>query len=159
MAHHARIEELSDSDSDPSDMDPSDFDPTQFANSLISPANIPSTTSSMPSGSQAELQPQVRISQSQDEQREKTKHWQCLYPIYFDSSRSRAEGRRVGKAQAVPNPLAREIVDACQGLGLSIVFEPGKMHPKDWANPGRVRILLKEHGQVRARNVKNSLSD
>ncbi|KAJ9638374.1 signal recognition particle subunit [Coniosporium tulheliwenetii] len=155
MAHHARIEELSDSDSDPSDMDPSDFDPTQFANSLISPANIPSTTSSMPSGSQAQLQPQVRISQSQDEQREKTKHWQCLYPIYFDSSRSRAEGRRVGKAQAVPNPLAREIVDACQGLGLSIVFEPGKMHPKDWANPGRVRILLKEHGQVRARNVKN----
>lgn len=49
------------------------------------------------------------------------------------------------------NPLAREIVDACQGLGLDVVFEPGKMHPKDWANPGRVRVGLKS-----SRRVKNS---
>ena len=31
--------------------------------------------------------------------------------------------------------MAKEIVDACQQLGLDTVFEPGKMHPKDWANP------------------------
>ena len=43
----------------------------------------------------------------------------------------------------MPNPLAREIVDACQGLGLDTVFEPGKTHPKDWANPGRVRVGLR----------------
>ena len=47
---------------------------------------------------------------------------------------------------AVANPLAREIVDAVQSLGLRTVFEPGKMHPKDWSNPGRVRVGLKDAG-------------
>lgn len=61
---------------------------------------------------------------------------------------------------AVPNPLAREIVDAVAGLGLGgqVVFEPGKCHPKDWANPGRVRVLLKEDGKVvGGGRVKNSM--
>ena len=55
------------------------------------------------------------------------------------------------------NPLAREIVDAVQLLGLKTVFEPGKMHPKDWANPGRVRVLVKEDGKARNARVKNSM--
>lgn len=41
------------------------------------------------------------------------------------------------------------------GLGLRTVFEPGKMHPKDWGNPGRVRCALKEAGG-RAVRVANS---
>ena len=45
---------------------------------------------------------------------------------------------------AVANPLAREIVDAVAGLGVKVAFEPGKTHPKDWANPGRVKVFLKE---------------
>lgn len=48
------------------------------------------------------------------EQQEKSKSYQCIYPIYFDASRSREEGRRVNKADAVKNPLARDIVDALQ---------------------------------------------
>ncbi|KAK4993760.1 signal recognition particle subunit [Elasticomyces elasticus] len=161
MSNRARIEEVS--DSDPEDMDPSDFDPADFdnsplmpVNSLIKPANIP-TSSSMPShAGESMLQPQMRTPTStQSAERERTKHWQCLYPIYFDATKTRAEGRRVGKEQSVPNPLAREIVDAVQGLGLSVVFEPGKCHPKDWSNPGRVRILLKEKGRQVARNVRN----
>ena len=59
--------------------------------------------------------------------------------------------------QAVKNPLAREIVDAVQLLGLKTVFEPGKTHPKDWANPGRVRVLVKEGGRARNARVKNSM--
>lgn len=57
---------------------------------------------------------------------------------------------------AVQNPLAREIVYAVQLLGLKTVFEPGKMHPRDWANPGRVRVLIKEDGRARSSRVKNS---
>lgn len=57
---------------------------------------------------------------------------------------------------AVKNPLAREIVDAVQLLGLKTVFEPGKTHPRDWANPGRVRVLVKEGGKARSARVKNS---
>ncbi|KAK1814671.1 signal recognition particle subunit [Friedmanniomyces endolithicus] len=86
--------------------------------------------------------------------REQTKSFQCIYPLYFDSTRSRAEGRRVAKGDSVANPLAREIVDALQWVGnsrgvpLKIVFEPDKGHPRDWANPGRVRVLIKEEGRA-----------
>lgn len=97
------------------------------------------------------------------EERERSKSYQCIYPIYFDASRSRQDGRRVKKADAVANPLAREIVDALQnimqerGVGFQVVFEPTKTHPKDWANPGRVRVLIKEGGKaINGKVVQNS---
>ena len=65
----------------------------------------------------------------------------------------------MGKEQAVKNPLARTIVDAVAQLGLNVVFEATKMHPKDWANPGRIKIELKgEDGKLKRGNVKNSSS-
>ncbi len=60
----------------------------------------------------------------------------------------------VGKELAVENPLAREIVNACGRLGLETLFEPTKIHPRDWANPGRVKIKLKGG---RNSNIKNSV--
>lgn len=63
----------------------------------------------------------------------------------------------MGIENAVPNPLAREIVDAVQSLGLKTVFEPAKMHPKDWSNPGRVKVGLKEQGSPGRGRVKNSM--
>ena len=65
---------------------------------------------------------------------------------------------------AVPNPLAREIVDALsqigstQNVGLQIVFEPTKTHPKDWANPGRVKVQLKREGKPVSSKIHNSKS-
>jgi len=97
----------------------------------------------------------MQQSKQQAADREKSKHWQCLYPIYFDASRTRAQGRRVGHEQAVPNPLARELAEATASLGLNVVFEPDKTHPKDWSNPGRVRVLVKEKGKQVEGNVKN----
>ena len=72
------------------------------------------------------------------------KGWMTLYPIYFDASRSTKHGRRIGKSQAVKNPLAKTIADACKIIGFSIVFEPQKTHPADWSNPGRVRIEFRD---------------
>ncbi|KAF1844367.1 SRP19-domain-containing protein [Cucurbitaria berberidis CBS 394.84] len=141
-----RVEEISDSESDsePSEMDIDDV------TSLIQPSNLPSS-SSMPSQL---LQPQSpAIKTSTD--RERSKHYQCLYPIYFDKARSRAEGRRVGQELAVENPLAREMADAAANLGLRTVFEPDKTHPKDWSNPGRVRVLLKHEGKLLDDDIKN----
>ena len=115
------------------EMDPSDFDPanimqrnttTLAQSSLMDPTHLPS--SSPPQSEQYASTAEV----------EKFKRFQCVYPLYFDTTRSRAQGRRVGKAQAVANPLARDIVDAISGLGLKALFEPGKLHPKDWSNPG-----------------------
>ena len=134
MSRHARIEEVSDSDSDPSEMDPSDFDPG-LLNSIIQPANIPSTTPEYSQQQQPVLQPHFpgRVTADQNAERERTKHYQCLYPIYFDSSRSRAEGRRVAKNDAVANPLAQDIANACSQLPVAgqVVFEPANIHPKD----------------------------
>jgi signal recognition particle subunit SRP19 len=125
-------------------MDPSAFDPSP---SLLDPSHIPSAAAI------ANAPQTGYISHTESE---KYKGFQCLYPVYFDRTRSRAEGRRVGTEMAVPNPLARDIVDATQELGLRVVFEPGKMHPKDWANPGRVRVLIKVDGKAVNPRVKNS---
>ncbi|KAH7128344.1 signal recognition particle, SRP19 subunit [Dendryphion nanum] len=138
-----RVEEVSDSDSDPPEMDLSDI------NSIIEPAAIPS--SSRPTQMLQPMSPAVKASAD----REASKHFQCLYPIYFDASRTKAEGRRVGSELAVANPLAREMADAVASLGLQTVFEPDRTHPKDWSNPGRIRVLLKENGQPTNRNIKN----
>lgn len=75
------------------------------------------------------------------------KKWSCLYPIYFDASKTTGEGRKVPLSSAVKNPLAKSIADAGKSLGFSVVFEPQKTHPADWSNPGRVRIQFKEDEQ------------
>ena len=166
MSQHARIEELSDSDSDPPEDELDNFvDPD-----IIRPS---SSVLSAPSGTQKSQQSESSRRQTPvaaaAASRSPTsadgfnangpppadfKTYQCLYPIYFDLHRSRAEGRRVGKKLAVANPLARELVEAVQDLGLKVVFEPGKMHPKDWSNPGRVKVGLKDAGS--RTKVKNS---
>jgi signal recognition particle subunit SRP19 len=145
MSRHARIEEVSDSDSDPDIMDPSAFESSSTA--LMEPADIPSIT---------RAQPPPQTQRQYDPS--KSKRWISLYPIYFDSAKTRAEGRRVGKESAVENPLARTIAAAVAEQGLNVVFEPGKIHPKDWANPGRVKIELKsEDGKLKRPHVKNSM--
>ncbi|KAI8932807.1 hypothetical protein NX059_010293 [Plenodomus lindquistii] len=147
-----RVEEVSDSDSEPAEMDIDDIPAGQLMRAANA-SNAPSTgnTTMMPSHM---LQPQsAAIKTSTD--REKSRHWQCMYPVYFDKTRSRAEGRRVAKDLAVDSPLAREMADAAADLGLHTVFEPDKTHPKDWANPGRVRVLLKQQGKMMDDDVKN----
>lgn len=148
MPQHARIEEVSDSDLD---SDPSEQDPEDFAN-IIRPSTVRAPTNRSPA---PQLQPQFRAASSENTN-DRHKRYQCLYPLYFDANRSRSQGRRVGQELAVQNPLVMEIVDAVQLLGLDTVFEPGKLHPKDWSNPGRVRVLVKEGGRIRNRGVKNS---
>jgi signal recognition particle subunit SRP19 len=163
---HARIEEVSDSDldSDPeegnisdldSDLDerevlrqrvpasgprPSQVTPPNPAASRINPANIPSAANS-------------QFQTTEDES--KYKDYQCIYPVYFDARRSRKEGRMVGKELAVENPFARDIAAACGQLGLEPLFEAMKLHSKDWANPGRVRVKLRDGKNP---SVKNSTS-
>lgn len=159
---HPRIEEVSESESEMSD--PSEGDIDDFVESDIlrqvqpkakppppqhqqSAAAKPSLVNPayMPGG--AQQQPQVKP--------EDIKDYQCLYPCYFDASRSRAEGRRVPASLAVSNPLAREIATACAQLRLQPVFEAHRVHPKDWANPGRVKVPLKDTKNPYAGQVKN----
>lgn len=174
MSHHARVEEVS--DSDPEDMDPSDFDPRN----VISFAGGPSSSASHrftpsagppPPAHPSSFAPPPTVRPSAQPPLSKAqassapppgapsipKTWQCLYPVYFDNTRSRAQGRKVGSKLAVSNPLARDIVDAVQMLGLKLGFEGDKLHPKDWANPGRVRVnLRRDDGKLVNPEIKNS---
>ena len=169
MSHQARVEEVS--DSDPDDMDPADFDPRNII-SAVNPPSSSSSSSSKPkqttTASRTAPPPQATATAmpplskvqvaSAPGARDIPKSWVCLYPVYFDATRTRAQGRKVGRELAVENPLARDIVDAVQVLGLRVGFEGDKLHPKDWANPGRVRVELRgEDGALRNRDVKNSM--
>ncbi|KAI0518357.1 signal recognition particle, SRP19 subunit [Xylaria bambusicola] len=155
---HARIEEVSDSDDDVSDPSEGDIDDFKDSDILRAVPSRPAPSSSSSSQPQTRNPPQQQHTSQQAPQPglqpNDIKDYQMLYPVYFDATRTRAEGRRVPANLAVKNPLAREIANACAALRLSPVFEAHRTHPKDWANPGRVRVALKE---ARARNhpVKN----
>lgn len=172
-----RIEEIDDEISDPEEMDVDAFDFARPEGALQSTIEDPSETLIQPDELQrilaAQQQPgafqqprpgmsQKEMEQLHREQVEQTRTFQCIYPIYFDVDRTREQGRRVSKAAAVKNPLARSIVDALQHIGttkqipLQASFEPQKSHPKDWANPGRVRVLLKNNGKPVSAKLANS---
>jgi signal recognition particle subunit SRP19 len=151
---HPRIEEVSDSDleSDPEEVDIDDFDDADIMR-RVEPAAAPRA----PQQQQQQQQPPRASGGSHvlpdhastlppSADRSQYNSFQCLYPVYFDATRSRAEGRRVPSSIAVKNPLAREIANACSRLMLPTLLEPDKIHPKDWSNPGRVKVGLKKVG-------------
>jgi signal recognition particle subunit SRP19 len=68
-----------------------------------------------------------------------------IWPAYFDAGKSREEGRRVAKNQAVPNPRISEIEEAAVKLGLEHELVPDKGYPKTpWAKLGMLLVEKKE---------------
>ncbi|KAK4702795.1 signal recognition particle subunit SRP19, partial [Phenoliferia sp. Uapishka_3] len=75
------------------------------------------------------------------------KEWTTLYPLYIDSKQPNRPGaRRVSNKLALAWPRAEQMATVCGNLGFRTVYEPDRTHPKDWANPGRVKVLLKVDG-------------
>ncbi|KAN0061394.1 signal recognition particle subunit [Thecaphora frezii] len=71
------------------------------------------------------------------------KRWVSVYPIYFDAKRHYEKGcRRVALDKASPFPTQLWIAKAVSRLQFRYVQEPFKTHPQDWANPGRVKVML-----------------
>ncbi|KAI0019777.1 signal recognition particle, SRP19 subunit [Xylariomycetidae sp. FL0641] len=145
----ARVEEVSDSEiSDPSEGDIDDFADSDILRAVSSP-NLPPPTATTTTTTTSSAAPMVNPTHAPagsggpQIQAGDIKDWAMLYPVYFDASRTRAQGRRVPASLAVANPLAREVAAACAALRLQPVFEAHRVHPGDWANPGRVRVLLK----------------
>jgi signal recognition particle subunit SRP19 len=68
------------------------------------------------------------------------KAW-VLWPEYFDSSRTRAAGRKVSKELAVKDPTLEMIVAALKNLGLDYKVEEDKAFPGNWhAHLGRILV-------------------
>lgn len=88
--------------------------------------------------------------------------WTTVYPIYVDKKRPFKRGeRRVSSDKAVMWPVAHHIAEVCSRMRLRTVLEMDKTHPRDWANPGRVRVCLKDAdtGKPSQSLFKNSASD
>jgi signal recognition particle subunit SRP19 len=64
-----------------------------------------------------------------------------LYPLYFDSSVSRLQGRKVSKKYAVEKPTSENIAKAAKSLGLNPILEKECVHPSTpWKKEGRVLV-------------------
>jgi signal recognition particle subunit SRP19 len=64
-----------------------------------------------------------------------------LYPLYFDSTISRLNGRKVPKKNAVEKPTSENIAKAVKSLGLNPLLEKNKAHPSThWKKEGRVIV-------------------
>ncbi|KAG2466946.1 signal recognition particle 19 kDa protein [Polypterus senegalus] len=71
----------------------------------------------------------------------------CIYPVYINSKKTIAEGRRIAAEKAVENPTCSEIHNVLGAAGMNAVCE-NKLHPRewnrDWQFRGRVRVQLKK---------------
>jgi signal recognition particle subunit SRP19 len=75
------------------------------------------------------------------------KAW-VLWPEYFDSSRTRAEGRRVKKSMAIAEPQISMLIKAVEKLGLQWKLEEGKSYPGAWWN--KQGLLLVENNMPKS---------
>ena len=81
-----------------------------------------------------------------------------VWPIYFDKSVSRLEGRKVSKKQAVEKPNIEDITKAAKSLKLNPVIEKDCCHPtRNWRKEGRVLIDKKDLKSKLLRQIANRL--
>lgn len=68
-----------------------------------------------------------------------------IWPVYIDSQKSRADGRKISVKASVNSPTLKEIEDAARQLGLNPETEKEKAFPKEWWEvSGRVMVDKKK---------------
>ncbi|KAL3744789.1 hypothetical protein ACJRO7_013971 [Eucalyptus globulus] len=72
------------------------------------------------------------------------KKWVVLCPVYINSEKTIAEGRRICAEKACESPTCAEIGDCCTYLKLNFAVENDKAYPRDFMQRGRVRVCLKK---------------
>ncbi|WP_414468629.1 signal recognition particle protein Srp19 [Methanobacterium sp. ACI-7] len=64
-----------------------------------------------------------------------------IWPVYIDSEKTKSEGRRISRENAVPFPKLREISNAAKKLQLNPEIENDKSYSRSWwENSGRVSV-------------------
>ncbi|KAH0685556.1 hypothetical protein KY290_017041 [Solanum tuberosum] len=76
------------------------------------------------------------------------KNWNILYPVYINSKKTIAEGRRICVMKACACPTCTEISDCCNFLKIPCAIEFDKTYPQDFMQRGRVRVLLKREDET-----------
>jgi len=81
-----------------------------------------------------------------------------MWPVYFDSTKTRGDGRRVPKGLAVPSPKILEVKEAVKKMGLSyeVVLDAG--YPKTpWLKTGMLLVTKKESKEKVIRKIGKQL--
>jgi len=68
-----------------------------------------------------------------------------IWPIYFDSTKTRSEGRKVSGEDSVSNPTIDDVIAAVMKAGLKPEIEWDKKHPSMWQSSSG-RILVPKSG-------------
>ena len=81
-----------------------------------------------------------------------------VWPIYFDKSVSRLNGRKISKKYAVEKPTIENISKSAKSLGLNPILEKESTHPKrNWKKEGRVLIDKKDSKNQLLRQIAKTL--
>ncbi len=81
-----------------------------------------------------------------------------MWPIYFDASKTRKEGRRVPKNQAVQSPKILEIKEAADKLGLKNEVNVEAHFPKmPWAKTGMLLVEKRETKEAMIQKIAKQL--
>jgi signal recognition particle subunit SRP19 len=81
-----------------------------------------------------------------------------VWSAYFDSTKTRKDGRRIPKSLAVPSPKSLEIKDAAEKIGLECELVPDAGYPKTpWLKTGMLLVKKKEPKDQIIRNVAKQL--
>jgi len=81
-----------------------------------------------------------------------------VWPVYFDKSVSRLNGRKVSKKYAVEKPTIEIILKSAKSLGLNPILEKESIHPKrNWKKEGRVLIDKKDSKSKLLRQISKRM--
>lgn len=81
-----------------------------------------------------------------------------IWPAYFDSTKTRSDGRQIPKSLAVPSPKILEVKEAAEKLGLDyeLVLDAG--YPKaPWLKTGMLLVTKKETKKQIIKNIAKQL--
>ncbi len=81
-----------------------------------------------------------------------------IWPIYFDSTKTRSEGRMASAEDSVPNPSVDDVIAATLKAGIKPEIEREKKHPSTWqASSGRILVPKNEHKTAILKKIAKSL--
>jgi signal recognition particle subunit SRP19 len=81
-----------------------------------------------------------------------------IWPTYFDSTKTRTDGRRIPKSLAVPSPKILEIKDAAEKIGLECELVGDAGYPKTpWLKTGMLLVKKKESKDQIAKRIAKQL--
>jgi signal recognition particle subunit SRP19 len=82
-----------------------------------------------------------------------------LWPVYFDTTKTRTEGRRVPKKLAVSAPKLEELQTAAKQSGLQPEVVSNAAHPScPWRKTGLLAVPKKEPKNETLKKVAENLS-